>query len=53
MAIIATPIDHARYTYAWLYFMLMCMTGLVRVGKGRQQHMSKNTDARCMQGMCS
>ena len=37
-------------------FLLMHTTGLVRVGKGRQHHMSKlhdNADARRARGMCS
>ena len=39
-----------------MYFLLMRTTGLVRVGRGRQQHMSKlhdNADARRTRGMCS
>ena len=35
------PIDHAHYAlYITLYFLLMRMTGLVRVGKGHRHNMS-------------
>ena len=42
LAIVATPIDCAHHSIR-IYFPLMHTTGLVRVGKGRQQHMSKLT----------
>ena len=40
-----------------VFLLMRTCTGLVRVGKGCQQHMSKlhdiNADARCARGMCS
>ena len=55
LAIVASPIDCAHYVLC-MSFLLMRTTGLVRVGRGRQQHMSKlhdNADARRARGMCS
>ena len=53
LTIVATPIVRAHYILCMtLCFLLMRMTGLIRVGKGRR-HYVNNADTRRAQGMRS
>ena len=53
LTIVATSIVSVHYALCMtLCFLLMRMTGLIRVGKGRR-HYVDNADARRTQGMCS